>query len=55
MPRLRHKRTGLFVTVSDARAGSLPGSEWERADVPVKDEKPAPAPRRRKRKTDDDN
>lgn len=55
MPRFRHKRTGLFVIVGDARAGSLSGSEWERADVPVKDEKPASAPRRRKRKADDDN
>lgn len=51
MSRFRHRRTGLFVTVSDERAGSLPGSEWERADAPVKDEKPAPAPRRRRRKT----
>ncbi len=51
MFRFRHKRTGLFVTVSDARAGSLPGSEWERADASVKDENPAPAPRRRRRKT----
>lgn len=55
MPRFRHKRTGLLVTVGDVRAGSLSGSEWERADVPVKEEKPAPAPRRRKRKTDDGN
>ena len=51
MTRFRHKATGVLVTVSDERAGSLTGSDWERADQPVEAEKPAPAPRRRRRKT----
>lgn len=52
MTVLRHKGTGVLATVSDERAGALPGSEWE----PVEAEKPtrAPATRRRRRDTDDD-
>ena len=52
MTRFRHKATGVLITVSDERASSLTGSDWERADQPVEAEKPAPAPRRRRRKTD---
>lgn len=46
MPVLRHKGTGALVTVSDERAGSLPGSEW------VTVEKPKPATRSRKAKAE---
>lgn len=52
MAVLRHRGTGVLATVSDERAGVLPGSEWE----PVEAEKPKqePAPRRRKHVSDDD-
>lgn len=47
MPVLRHKGTGVLVTVSDERAGALSGSEW------VKVEKSKPATRRRKSSDDE--
>ena len=48
MPVLRHKGTGVRVTVSDERASTLPGSDW----APV--EKPKPETRRRKPNTDEE-
>lgn len=52
MPVLRHKGTGVLVTVSDERAGALSGSEW--VSVEAEKPKPEPATRRRARKSDDD-
>jgi len=40
MPRLRNKRTGVVVNVSDATATKL-GAEWEPATKPANNQKPA--------------